>query len=233
MVDVISVNVATPSLLADHDGQRVYSSIAKQPVPDGTILWLSHRNLAGDAQADLAVHGGADKAVYAYPSEHLEHWTHELDETFGPAPFGENLSTRGVVERDVRLGDVWQWNDSRLQVCQPRWPCFKLALHRRRPDIQTRMRLTGRTGWYLRVLGPGEVVVGSAIDVVARDPVGLTIADAHEAMSDRHLTNPTLVQAVAAHAALAVAWRDPLHERLNRREPEPRPTRPAPRPEPR
>jgi MOSC domain-containing protein YiiM len=215
-VEVVAVNVGTPRLLADNAGERVYSSIAKQSVPSGTTLWLSSGNLAGDAQADLGVHGGPDKAVYAYPAEHLIAWAVELDETFGAAPFGENLSTRGVTERDVGIGDLWKWNESVLQVCQPRWPCFKLALHRRRADIQTRMRATGRTGWYLRVLQPAEVIVGAAIEVVARDPAGLTIADAHDAMRDRQLTNRTLVQAVADHDALAAEWRDPLRERLNR-----------------
>jgi len=103
-----------------------------------------------------------------------------------------------------------------LQVCQPRWPCFKLALHRQRADIQARMRATGRTGWYLRVLQPGEVTVGSSIDVVAHDPAQLTIADAHLAMGDRKLDRRALVEALAGHDALAEQWRAPLRERLGR-----------------
>jgi MOSC domain-containing protein YiiM len=213
MVDVVSVNVGAPRLLADGP-ERVYSAIAKKPVPAGTTLWLSTGNLAGDAQADLSVHGGPDKAVYAYPSEHLAAWAAELGEPLGDAAFGENLSTRGVVEGDVRIGDVWRWDDALLQVSQPRWPCFKLALHRRRRDVQQRMRASGRTGWYLRVLEPGEVVVGSPIEVVHRDPAGLTVADAHLAMSDRHLDNRARVAALARHDALADAWRVPLQERL-------------------
>ena len=111
--------------------EPVMSSIAKRAVADGTTLWLSPLNLAGDAQADLTVHGGPDKAVYAYPSEHLPWWSEELGEDLGPAPFGENLSTIGVTEDDVGLGDVWSWGEALLEVCQPRTPCFKLALHRR------------------------------------------------------------------------------------------------------
>jgi MOSC domain-containing protein YiiM len=215
MVEVVAVNVGTPRVLLDGP-ERVYSAIAKQPVPPGTTLWLSAGNLAGDAQADLSVHGGPDKAVYAYPSEHLPAWTDELGEPLGPAAFGENLSTRGVVEGDVRIGDVWQWNDARLQVCQPRWPCYKLALHRRRRDVQQRMRASGRTGWYLRVLQPGEVVVGSAIEIVRRDPAALTVTDAHLAMSDRHLEDRARTEALARHDALADEWRVPLQERLAR-----------------
>ena len=141
----------------------------------------------------------------------------ELGPPLGPAPFGENLSTRGVVEPDVAIGDVWQWNDAHVQICQPRWPCFKLALHRQRADIQARMRANGRTGWYFRVLQPGEVVTGAPIEIIARDPAGLTITDAHLAMSDRHLVDRPRVEALANLPALATDWREPLLERLDRR----------------
>jgi MOSC domain-containing protein YiiM len=130
------------------------------------------------------------------------------------APFGENLSTRGVTEADVRIGDRWRWDDAVLEVCQPRWPCFKLALYRARADIQGRMRATGRTGWYLRVIEPGEVTVGSSIEVVGRDPADVSVLDAHHAMSDRHLDDRDLVEAVAKHQSLAAGWSDPLKDRL-------------------
>lgn len=214
-VEVISVNVGVPAVLADEQHQRVYSAIAKRPVAEGTVLWLSIGNLAGDAQADLTVHGGPDKAVYSYPSEHLDRWSSELGEALGPAPFGENLSTVGVSETDVHIGDVWRWGDAVLQVCQPRWPCFKLALHRRRADIQQRMRANGRTGWYHRVLEPGEVVVGAPLEILAEDPARLTVADAHTAMADRHLENRALVEALAGHEPLAREWREPLQRRLH------------------
>jgi len=217
MVGVVSVNVGTPRLLANQAGERVYSAIAKRPVPAGTILWLSTGNLAGDAQADLSVHGGPDKAIYAYPSEHLAAWAVDLDETLGAAAFGENLSTQGVLEAQVGIGDLWRWDQALLQVCQPRWPCFKLSLYRRRPDIQARMRATGRTGWYLRVLEPGEVVVGSPLEIAERDPARRTVADAHAAMRDRHVEDRPLVDALANHAALAAEWREPVRERLTRR----------------
>jgi MOSC domain-containing protein YiiM len=214
MIEVVSVNIGVPKLLAPVRGTNVYSGIAKQPVPSGTVLWLSLGNLSGDSQADLSVHGGPDKAVYAYPSEHLPVWETELGETIGIAPFGENLSTRGATEEDVCIGDRWRWDDAVLEVCQPRWPCFKLALHRRRPGIQLRLRATGRTGWYLRVLEAGAVTVGSTIEVVERDPSGLSVGDAHLAMSDRHLERRDLVSALASHDRLAAAWREPLRDRV-------------------
>ncbi|MBL8777335.1 MAG: MOSC domain-containing protein [Acidimicrobiales bacterium] len=217
MIDVAAVNVGTPAVLADAGGERVYSGIAKRPVATGTILWLSLVNLSGDGQADLAVHGGPDKAVYAYPSEHLPAWEDELGETLGDAPFGENLSTAGALEADVHIGDRWRWDGALLEVCQPRWPCFKLALHRQRADIQARMRSNGRTGWYLRVLEPGEVTVGSTLEVVETDPRSVSVLDAHEAMGDRHLERRDLVAALAEHPALAAEWRVPLQDRLARR----------------
>ena len=214
MIEVATVNVGAPKLLGQRQGSNVYSGIAKSPIGRGTVLWLSLGNLAGDGQADLLAHGGADKAVYAYPSEHLARWEEDLAQPLGDAPFGENLSTIGVTESEVLIGDRWRWDDAVLEVCQPRWPCFKLALHRRRPDIQLLMKATGRTGWYLRVIEPGEVVVGSSIEVVERDPAGVSVADAHMAMSDRHLERRDLIQTLARHERLAAEWRDPLRERL-------------------
>jgi len=214
MIDVVAVNVAVPRVLGQRNGAKVYSAIAKLPVPEGTRLWLSLFNLAGDGQADLAVHGGLDKAVYCYPREHLASWEEDLDEPLGPAPFGENLSTSGALESDVCIGDRWRWDQAVLEVCQPRWPCFKLALYRGRADIQSRMRATARTGWYLRVIEPGEVTVGSSLEVVQTDRERLSILDAHRAMDDRHLNDRPLVERLARHEALAREWRQPLRERL-------------------
>jgi MOSC domain-containing protein YiiM len=216
MIELAAVNVGTPTRLATVRRENIWSGIRKAPVDAAAILWLSEVNLSGDGQADLTVHGGADKAVYAYPSEHLPVWSDELAEALGPSAFGENLSTIGVLEHDVRIGDVWSWGDALLQVTQPRWPCFKLALYRERADIQARLRASGRTGWYLRVLQPGEVPAGGPIDVVTRDPAGITVQDAHVAMGDVHLRQPDLVRSLAGHPALAEQWRDPITERLER-----------------
>ena len=218
MIRLASVNVGVPTVLAEAHGEKVWSAIRKSPVPNSTVLWLSTLNLAGDGQADLSVHGGVDKAVYAYPSEHLGPWSEELDVELGPAPFGENLSTVGVLEGDACIGDVWTWGTAVLQVSQPRWPCFKLALHRGRADIQSRMRASGRTGWYLRVLEPGEVSAAGPIELTAQDAAGVSVHDAHLAMSDRQLLEFERVRAVADHPALAEQWRLPLLERLTRRE---------------
>lgn len=216
MIQLAAVNVGVPSVLASVRGENVWSGIRKAAVAPDQRLWLSTLNLSGDGQADLSVHGGPDKAVYAYPSEHLAWWADELDEALGSAAFGENLATAGVTERDVRIGDVWAWGDARLQVSQPRWPCFKLALHRGRADMQSRFRRSGRTGWYLRVLDPGEVPAAGPIEVEQVDDRGITVFDAHLAMDDVHRADPELLRAVAEHPALAERWRIPLLDRLAR-----------------
>jgi MOSC domain-containing protein YiiM len=211
-----SVNVSLPRPLGRHRGSVVHSGIAKQPAPAGTWLALTTLNLEGDAQADLTVHGGPDKAVYAYPAEHLPAWSDDLSQPgLGPAAFGENLTTEGATEAEVGIGDVWAWGDARLQVCQPRWPCYKLTLHRDTPEVGPRMRVTGRTGWYLRVLEPGRVPVDGPVTVVERHPAGLSVLDAHWAMADRHLVGRGLVEALAALGELADEWRLPLVGRLD------------------
>ena len=213
MIDILAVRVATPAPL----GGGLTSSIAKRSV-DVDELDLSSINLAGDDQADRTVHGGPDKAVYVHPSEHLPMWARDLDDPRldDPeiSPFGENLSTRGATEDTVGIGDVWSWGDARLQVCQPRWPCQKLTVHRATPRVGPLMRSTGRTGWYLRVLQPGRVPCTGSIDV-ERHPDGVTVADAHAAMMDRHLVDRDLVERVVALGeVLATEWRAPLVERL-------------------
>ena len=213
VVRLAAVNVGTPTLLGELRGDGVWSGIRKHRVAPDTRLWLSWLDLAGDGQADLDVHGGPDKAVYAYPSEHLTTWADELGQHLGDAPFGENLSTIGVLEQHVGIGDVWQWGSARLQVTQPRWPCYKLSMFRGREDIGPRMRTSGRTGWYLRVLGPGDVPVAGPIEVAQRDDAGITVRDAHLAMLDRHMS-PERLREVAEHPALAEQWRVPLLRRL-------------------
>jgi len=106
-IGLAGVNVGQPTVIGERNGEDVLSAIAKRPVATGTTLRASELGLAGDAQADLTVHGGGEKAVYAYPSEHLAVWTDELGEELGPAPFGENLSIVGLTEAEAGIGDVW------------------------------------------------------------------------------------------------------------------------------
>ena len=210
-IELVSVNVTLPQYLGQHRGHPIASGIAKRPVT-AEFLWLDHLNLEGDGQADLESHGGPDKAVYAYPSEHLPTWSAELGDDLGPAAFGENLSTAGGTEDDVCMGDRWLWGDAVLEVCQPRTPCFKLAIHRGRGDIGRLLRKSGRTGWYLRVLQDGRVPVAGPVEV---EPhlMGATVAVVHEAA--RPGAAPlAVVQALLSVEPLALEWKLALAARL-------------------
>ena len=215
-VRLVAVSVSPPRYLGRHRGRPVTSGIAKKRVLAGS-LWLDWINLEGDGQADRQVHGGPDKAVYAYPSEHLPVWSEELGQALGPAAFGENLTVAGWVEEDVGIGDVWRWGDARLQVCQPRWPCFKLAMYRGTGRVGTRMRETGRTGWYLRVLQPGRVPVAGPVLVEARHPAGVTVRDVHE--TRRQGMTPERLTELLDLEPLADEWKDDLLRRARQREP--------------
>ncbi len=214
-VGLVSVNVGLPQVIGStRFGKPVRSGIVKRPVTVDT-LYLDTLNLEGDRQADLTVHGGPDKAVYAYPSEHLPRWNEELGTEFGVGTFGENLTTSGWLEDEVRIGDVWAWGDALLQVCQPRSPCYKLATVTGRPDLLKRFVRLGRTGWYLRVLQPGVVPVAGPVALIARDPAGVSVLQAHRAVM-MELGDRDELERVAAAPALAASWREAARDRLAR-----------------
>jgi MOSC domain-containing protein YiiM len=209
-IEIRSVQVGRPSVLATTaTGEEVRSAIVKQPVTAATLS-LSTINLAGDDQADRTVHGGPDKAVYAYSCEHFARWSSEIGIDVGAGTFGENVTVAGVTEQDVCIGDRWAWGDALLEVCQPRWPCFKLTLRTRVRDIGHRMKADGRTGWYLRVIETGTVPVAGPITVASRHPAGVSVLDAHRAQADRHREDPALQARVLSVPALADEWRFPL-----------------------
>lgn len=149
--------------------ENVPSGFFKQPVT-GRVE-VRELGLAGDEQADKSVHGGPDKAVYAYPTEGYAAWIDEFPlrrRTLIPGGMGENLATAGLSEDDVHIGDVMRIGGVTMQVTQPRQPCFKLALYHREPKMVRRMTDTARCGWYLRVLEPGKLGVGDRIEVIER-----------------------------------------------------------------
>lgn len=210
-IELVSVNVLMPEFLGLHRGQRITSGIAKRPVT-AEYLWLDRLNLEGDAQADLQSHGGPDKAVYAYPSEHLAVWAEELGQELGPAAFGENLTTAGGTEDDVCIGDRWYWGDAVLEVCQPRSPCYKLGMHRGRGDMMRLFRQSGRSGWYLRVLQTGRVPTAGPVTVEPH-PVGATVWGVHEAARPGGAPVEVL-EAMLSIDALALEWKLRLAARL-------------------
>jgi MOSC domain-containing protein YiiM len=213
-VRLVSVNVGLPEVIgATRWGKPIRSGIVKRPVTTADIC-LDTLNLDGDRQADLTVHGGRDKAVYAYPVEHHPLWNEELGTDFGPGTFGENLTTAGWLEDEVRIGDVWAWGEARLQVSQPRSPCYKLATVTGRSDLLRRLVRTGRTGWYLRVLQAATVPVSGPIQVIERHPAGISVLLAHRA-SQPGVLDRTEVEAVARVDALAADWRHWVLQQLD------------------
>ncbi|MEH1901629.1 MAG: MOSC domain-containing protein [Nostoc sp.] len=202
---LISVNVGLPCEVT-WKGKTVSTGIFKEPVSDRVML--RSLNLDGDGQADLTVHGGADKAVYLYPFEHYEYWRGELPNTELPLGiFGENFTTTGLREEKVNIGDHFRIGTVTLMVTQPRLPCYKLGIRFGRPDMVKRFLASRRTGFYFRVLQEGEVGAGDTLELVSRDDNNITVADITQ-LYLRERDNPELLHRVAQLEALPESWRD-------------------------
>jgi len=172
---VISVNVGLPREVR-WQGKPVRTSIWKEPV-SGPVR-VGRFNLDGDEQSDLSVHGGARKSVYAYPSEHYPSWRTELPGMELPwGIFGENLTTEGLVEAGVHIGDHFRIGTAEFAVTQPRMPCFKLGIRFGRPDIVEEFRRSGRSGFYFSVIREGHVAAGDSIELVAREAESPTVSE--------------------------------------------------------
>jgi MOSC domain-containing protein YiiM len=169
-------------------------------------------NLEGDGQADLSVHGGPDKAVYLYPAEHYPYWQTELVRDVPWGMFGENLTTNGLVEDGVNIGDRFRIGATELVVTQPRMPCFKLGIRFERPDIVKRFLASGRTGWYVSVAEEGDVAAGDEMERIDTDERGLTVADVAGLFVGEG-GEETLQQAVD-HDGLPDGWRDYFRQRI-------------------
>lgn len=174
-MEITSVNVGMPRRI-EWQGRVVETGIFKEPV-SGRVR-VNRFNLEGDRQADLTVHGGAEKAVYVYPAEHYPFWRGELPELeFPRGAFGENLTTSGLTESTVHIGDRLGIGSAEFVVTQPRMPCYKLGVRFGRPDMPKRFMRSGRTGFYLAVTREGDVGAGDAIAVLQRHPEAVSVAD--------------------------------------------------------
>ncbi len=172
---LVSLNVGVPRDVISK-GRTVTTGIFKEPV-EGRVL-LRTLNLDGDRQADLKVHGGVHKAVYAYPAEHYDYWRRELPGVDLPwGMFGENFTVEGLFEDQVSVGDRFRIGSAELTVTQPRLPCYKLAVKFGRDDIIKRFLESGRTGLYFAVTQEGEVGSGDSIETLSRDGNQLKVAD--------------------------------------------------------
>lgn len=192
-------------------GNTVLTSIFKTPVD--RRLRVTTLNFEGDEQSDLTAHGGVDKAVYVYPSEHYAPWHHDLPDADLPwGVFGENLTTEGLLE-DVRIGDRFKVGSAEFVVTQPRLPCFKLGIRFGRPDILKRMMQSGRTGFYLSVAREGELGPGDEIEPMSRADEGLSVADVVK-LYTVDAQNQEMLRRATETASLPESWRAYFRHRL-------------------
>jgi MOSC domain-containing protein YiiM len=174
-------------------------------------LWLGKTNLAGDGQADLKNHGGPDKAVNAYPSEHYAFWREETgkhDLTNGA--FGENFTTEGLLEETVCIGDLYAVGKAKVQVSQARQPCWKIDRRLGIKDLARLVQDTGRTGWYFRVIQEGMVSPG-ALELLERPCPEWTLARANDIMH-RRIDDKNLRLELSRCPHLSASWRNTLSE---------------------
>lgn len=209
---LISLNVARPRLVL-YKGSSISTGIFKLPVPGPVVL--RHLNLDGDRQADLSAHGGPYKAVYGYPSEHYEYWRKELPGTgLGWGMFGENLTTEGLFESELHVGDRLQVGSAIIMVRQPRTPCYKLAAKFQRDDMIERFLQSGRSGFYFSVEQEGSIAAEDSFHVLTRVPEAITIAEMNLLfVQDKY--NRSLLEKAIATPAMPQNWRDYLSERLS------------------
>ncbi|MFZ1007247.1 MAG: MOSC domain-containing protein [Candidatus Sulfotelmatobacter sp.] len=209
---IISLNVARPRLTA-YRGTTISTGIFKKPV-SGRII-LRSLNLEGDQQADLSVHGGPYKAVYAYPFEHYDYWRRELSGVDLPwGAFGENFTTKGLAEDEIHIGDRFRVGSSTLMVRQPRMPCYKLAAKLQRDDIIERFLRSARSGFYLSVEQEGTVAAGDSIERISQSEEGITIAEMNRLFTAEKYNRALLEKAIAT-PALPEDWREYFLPRLN------------------
>lgn len=213
MPKILSVNVSYPKEV-DFEGQKVTTGIFKEPI-EGRIK-LRTLNLDGDKQADLTVHGGPDKAVYAYPVEHYEFW-HKLypNMEMPNGMFGENFTIEGLMENDVNVGDVFEIGSAKVIATQPRMPCYKLGVKFGRMDVLKKFLVSGRSGIYFKVLEEGEVGAGDSIIQIHKDTNCVGISDIVRLYASDRKDIKTMRRAVKV-GALPEGWKDYFYEQIRR-----------------
>jgi MOSC domain-containing protein YiiM len=211
---LISMNVGLPRDVI-WKGRKVTTGIFKEPVA-GRVR-LRKLNLDGDRQADLAVHGGPEKAVYAYPSEHYAAWRSELGRpglTWGM--FGENFTTDGLLENKTNIGDTFQIGSALVTVTQPRMPCYKLGIKFGRDEMLKLFLKSLRSGFYFSVLEEGEVAAEDEIKLMARDPNNITVEDITKLYSTER-DNDELKRRAIEVEVLPASWRNYFLKQLSNR----------------
>ncbi len=210
-MNILSLNVGLPRDV-EWKGQTVRTGIFKTPVPGRRTL--RSLNLDGDRQADLRVHGGKDKAVYVYPSEHYAHWRKVLPGVGLPwGMFGENFTTQGLLEEDVHIGDVLRVGTAEAVVTQPRMPCYKLGLKFGDDNMIRLFHESRRSGFYFAVEKEGDVGAGDPIEFLKRDPRHVSIAEFYRVFATRKAEGG-LLRRILENPALPDSWRHHFEETL-------------------
>jgi MOSC domain-containing protein YiiM len=208
---VVSVNVGLPREVVVR-GETVLTSIFKEPVA-GRVR-VETLNIEGDRQSDLTVHGGAEKAVYVYPSEHYAFWRQELPDFDLPwGSFGENLTVEGLFEDRVPIGDMLEIGTASFVVTQPRMPCYKLGIRFGRMDMVKRFLRSGRSGFYLSVSKEGEIGAGDAIEWTPSHDPAITVAE-FVSLYAGDGRNQDLLRRAMQVPAIPEGWRDYFHKHL-------------------
>jgi MOSC domain-containing protein YiiM/ferredoxin-NADP reductase len=210
---VASLNVGEPRSVT-YRGISFRTGILKAPTDKP--LTLKKLNFTGDGQADLSAHGGIDKAVYCYPIEHYDFWRREIGRAILPmGQFGENVTTEGVLESELRIGDVLRMGTAIVQVSEPRIPCYKLVMHMDAgSDFSVRFLAANRTGFYCRVLEEGIVGRSDAIALVSRDTSSPTVSEVFAAtqFTDR---DPVELRRVVRARDISVKWRSRVRRMID------------------
>lgn len=211
-LELVSIQIGLPRTLGAADAAEPMdrewtTGFFKEPA-EGS-LWVTRTGITGDGQADLAHHGGPDKAINVYPLDHYADWSAELNLELPNGAFGENFTTSGLTEENVCVGDVFAAGELRVQVTQPRQPCWKLSRRWRIKDLAARLEHTGRTGWYFRVLNEGSIQAGVALELIERPSPRWSIAAANVVMHRRKNDIPLSLE-LAACPQLSASWQKSL-----------------------
>lgn len=195
------------SKIINWNGNKIPTGIFKTPV-DGKVR-VGKLNLDGDEQADLTVHGGPDKAVYAYPVEQYEYWKKEIPERHLEwGSFGENLTVEGFDENSLCIGDKLKIGTAKFVVSQPRMPCFKLGIRLGDPNMVRRFYKSGKWGFYLAVTEEGEIETGQPITKEGDDGNSITLADVADCFLNAEI-DPDMIERVL-ESNLAVQMKEQL-----------------------
>jgi MOSC domain-containing protein YiiM len=212
VIPVISVNIGSVQS-GIYRGKEALSGISKNQV--NRSIFVTTEGLAGDEQADLVNHGGPDKAICVYSFDHYPHWENVLHRTLPYGSFGENFTVRNMREGEVHIGDSFRIGEALVQISQPRQPCWKLAMRWGLEELPFLVTESGTTGFYFRVLQPGEVAAGDELVRVETHPAHITVTEANRLMH-KDKDDVGGIRRLLAVQELSISWVNTLTSRLTR-----------------